>query len=277
MKEQIERIKKYEDLMQEAEAALKTGQNSKHFRQVVRELEAYYASNEWKEDFAAEEEGRLPQTLKRGVLSEDGLYNLLELCRERMEERETGVKKTFVAVAVLFLLLTVLFSLIFDWTGSSAVFVCAVTFGTIAYHFVMRLCVGGAFQKLMNNEADYRKKWYQQKSWEKPLYRTLKVRKWKNKAPSFEPDRFDPEKHSLHEIAQAMCQAELVHETNMLLSFVPVAAAIWVGALPVFLITSVLAACLDLVFVIIQRYNRPRVIKLMERKKQQRWNDVHYH
>ena len=114
--------------MQEAEAALKTGQNSKRFRQVVRELEAYYASNEWKEDFAAEEEGRLPQTLKRGVLSEDGLYNLLELCRERMEERETGVKKTFVAVAVLFLLLTVLFSLIFDWTGSSAVFVCAVTF-----------------------------------------------------------------------------------------------------------------------------------------------------
>ena len=123
MKEQIERIKKYEDLMQEAEAALKTGRNSKRFRQVVRELEAYYASNEWKEDFAAEEEGRLPQTLKRGVLSEDGLYNLLELCRERMEERETGVKKTFVAVAVLFLLLTVLFSLIFDWTGSSAVFV----------------------------------------------------------------------------------------------------------------------------------------------------------
>ena len=73
MKEQIERIKKYEDLMQEAEAALKTGRNSKRFRQVVRELEAYYASNEWKEDFAAEEEGRLPQTLKRGVLSEDGL------------------------------------------------------------------------------------------------------------------------------------------------------------------------------------------------------------
>ena len=86
LNEQMERIQKYEDLMWEAEAALKKGRNGKRFRQVVKELEAYYASNEWKEDFAADEEGRLPKTLKRGVLSEDGLYNLLELCRERMEE-----------------------------------------------------------------------------------------------------------------------------------------------------------------------------------------------
>ncbi|MGN0689734.1 MAG: hypothetical protein ACI4KH_04895 [Oscillospiraceae bacterium] len=30
--------------------------------------------------------------------------------------------------------------------------------------------------------------------------------------------------------------------------------------------TSVAAACLDLIFVIIQRYNRSRVIKMIERK-----------
>ena len=42
------------------------------------ELEAYYKSPEWKRDFADDEAGRLPKGLKRGVLSEDGIYNLLE-------------------------------------------------------------------------------------------------------------------------------------------------------------------------------------------------------
>ena len=44
-------------------------------------------------------------------------------------------------------------------------------------------------------------------------------------------------------------------------------ASIWLGDLPVFLITSVLAACFDLSFVLIQRYNRPTVIRLAQRQK----------
>ena len=40
-------------------------------------LGAYYASDVWKEDFAADEAGLLPQDLPRGVLSEDGIYNAL--------------------------------------------------------------------------------------------------------------------------------------------------------------------------------------------------------
>ncbi|MBP5744200.1 MAG: DUF4298 domain-containing protein [Oscillospiraceae bacterium] len=53
---------------------------------MVKELESYYGSTEWKQDFTADEEGRLPKDLKRGVLSEDGIYNVLELYRERAEE-----------------------------------------------------------------------------------------------------------------------------------------------------------------------------------------------
>jgi len=44
----------------------------------IKTLADYIASDEWKEDFAADERGALPADLKRGVLSEDGLYNLLE-------------------------------------------------------------------------------------------------------------------------------------------------------------------------------------------------------
>ena len=43
----------------------------------IRALAGYLQSREWKKDFAADEAGVLPPELKRGVLSEDGIYDLL--------------------------------------------------------------------------------------------------------------------------------------------------------------------------------------------------------
>jgi len=44
----------------------------------IAELEAYYSSPQWRKDFEADEAGKLPKDLKRGVLSEDGVWNVLE-------------------------------------------------------------------------------------------------------------------------------------------------------------------------------------------------------
>ena len=49
----------------------------------MNELVSYYTSAEWKQDLEADEAGLLPQKLPRGVLSEDGIYNLLEEYKER--------------------------------------------------------------------------------------------------------------------------------------------------------------------------------------------------
>lgn len=70
---------------------------------------------------------------------------------------------------------------------------------------------------------------------------------------------------TLLEIAQAMCQAEIVHEIIIVLSFVPLALIPRFGAAAVFVITSLLAAGLDLCFVILQRFNRPRILKISRR------------
>ena len=44
----------------------------------------YYESGLWLQDYRLDEEGHLPPDLKRGVLSEDGVYNLLsELDKQR--------------------------------------------------------------------------------------------------------------------------------------------------------------------------------------------------
>ncbi len=143
----------------------------------------------------------------------------------------------------------------------------AITFGTTFYHLGIRLFVGMLYNIGMKNRADYTKKWYQIHSWENRLYHFLNVKAWKDKMPTYYPETFSYKKHTWDEIAQAMCQSELVHETNIILSFVPLIASRWFGSFSVFLITSVCGALFDLLFVIMQRYNRARVIKMALRKK----------
>ena len=51
-------------------------------KNLIKRLDRYYTGRQWKDDFAADEKGAFPAGLKRGVLSEDGLYDLLERYRE---------------------------------------------------------------------------------------------------------------------------------------------------------------------------------------------------
>ena len=81
---QIERIKWMEQRFNNALAAIKDGSavSLKAVKEDVAELSKYYGSELWKMDFAADETGILPPELKRGVLSEDGIWNLLSDYRE---------------------------------------------------------------------------------------------------------------------------------------------------------------------------------------------------
>lgn len=141
----------------------------------------------------------------------------------------------------------------------------SIAFGTTAYHLGMRLLVGLFYHKLLKNQAGYTRKWFRPRPWEGRLYKLLKVKRWKDKMPTYIPEDFSRERHTWEEIAQATCQAELVHETICVLSFVPLAAVPWLGAFWVFLLTSLCSALFDLAFAVIQRYNRPRLIKLAQR------------
>lgn len=169
-------------------------------------------------------------------------------------------------IAAFSLAATVILAISYKVTSSGILLPLAITSGTIAYHFIMRLMVGLAFHATMRNKADYRKRWYQVSKREMAVYEKLKVKQWKRRMPTYDPALFDPRLHTWEEIVQAMCQAELVHETIAVLSFLPILAGIWFGEYPVFIVTSVLSAACDMVFVIMQRYNRQRVMKLLNRK-----------
>ena len=94
-KEQIARIRKMERRLNQALAAVKRLELALEKYEAAQDdiaaLGEYYGSDLWKQDLADDEAGRLPNDLKRGVLSEDGIWNLLTDCKELKERmRELG-------------------------------------------------------------------------------------------------------------------------------------------------------------------------------------------
>ena len=85
----VHRIKQMEEILDKANQKMDALEQSiadlKAYQEKIQELESYYSSPQWKEDFAMDEAGKLPKELKRGVLSEDGIYNVLERNKELLE------------------------------------------------------------------------------------------------------------------------------------------------------------------------------------------------
>ena len=140
-----------------------------------------------------------------------------------------------------------------------------ITLGITLYHFLMRLIVGGIVNLIMKNTANYNSFWFREKRFEQKLYKIIGVRKWKKHLPTYNPSTFDTSKKPIKELSGATCQAEIVHEVIILFSLLPILFIPLFGGVVAIIITSILAMLFDLLFVILQRYNRPKLVKLINR------------
>ena len=75
--DRIERVEKYERLFDEATV--------RPDEEKLRLLDAYYTSGEWQEDYEADERGEFPPDMKRGILSQDALYDPLERVNDNQD------------------------------------------------------------------------------------------------------------------------------------------------------------------------------------------------
>lgn len=77
----VERVKRMEEASNRVDEMLsRLNQGLDDYTKVQHEiemLEKYLDSKQWMADFEADEAGKLPEDMPRGVLSEDGLYDLL--------------------------------------------------------------------------------------------------------------------------------------------------------------------------------------------------------
>lgn len=95
LEETVRRVGYMERLMDEVIAAQKDESRTwPWFRmRQLRILEDYYENGLWRLDFETDERGLLPRNLKRGVLSEDGLYNVLTEAWEERRAHSCGGKQ----------------------------------------------------------------------------------------------------------------------------------------------------------------------------------------
>ena len=82
----VERIKQMEEILDEATVLLdELDEKLSEYERLlprIKKLEEYYTGKLWEDDLALDEAGKLPKDLKRGVLSQDGIYNMLEKSRD---------------------------------------------------------------------------------------------------------------------------------------------------------------------------------------------------
>ena len=96
-KRQIQRISKMEERLDRASAAMKLFSSELDKFETMLEdvlmLDKYYGSDDWWQDRTDDEAGRLPADLKRGVLSEDAIWDLLVECGQLNKQIMSAIER----------------------------------------------------------------------------------------------------------------------------------------------------------------------------------------
>ena len=99
VKDIISRVEEYESKLDRVTMALSELDAALDEYQRVRgdldDLREYLDSGQWRKDYEADERGDLPKDLKRGVLTEDAIWDLLERekeIRDRLVQFESNLK-----------------------------------------------------------------------------------------------------------------------------------------------------------------------------------------
>ncbi len=168
-------------------------------------------------------------------------------------------------IIIMLALAAVCFALYYSGkTPHDAVLWIGVSAFTVVYHFKGRLLMGEMTKKW---NISYTHPFFRERKFERRLYKLLRVRAWRGKVLTYDPDAFDVKKHTYTEIANTMSKAEVDHWINELISLSTLLFALVWGELWIFALTCVAAMLFDAQFILVQRYNRPTVVRLINRQR----------
>lgn len=176
-------------------------------------------------------------------------------------------------IAICVITSIICFSLYYGgYTQSGVCLWIGITTFTIMYHFWVRIIMGNV-SKLFKKNINYKQWWFKERSFEKKLYKILKVKSWKDKALTYNPKDFSLKDNSLEKIANTMAKSEVDHWINEIISLTTMLFAFIWGEFWIFCITAIAAMIFDSQFIIIQRFNRPRIVKLIELEEKKEANN----
>lgn len=179
----------------------------------------------------------------------------------------SDLKRMMYTAAAVCIGLMFMFFIIMTKTGNDIFRVLGTVAMMVGYHLIIRLFIANLVGKIPLGAFDPNELRFREFPFERRLYGLLRVKKWKSGAPTYDISEFSPIYHTFGELARTTCRAETSHWLCVLASFVTLSFSMWFGAFPVFLIMAVIGALVDLAFISIQRFNRPRMARLAERRE----------
>ncbi len=139
-----------------------------------------------------------------------------------------------------------------------------IVFFMIMYHLWVRIILGWITRRF---KISYKSAFFRELPFERRLYRAMNVRNWKVKKLTYSPDSFVINPDSMESLANSMSKAETDHWINQLISVSSIFFFLIWGCFWGFFISAICAMLFDAQFIVLQRYNRPRALRVMERMR----------
>jgi len=182
------------------------------------------------------------------------------------------MKKKKISGAAVFMYssiaLTAIIAAVFLYLYYSGLYKNGVTFWVgfvsfmVFYHFGLRLFMGEVTKRF---NISYKHPWFKERAFEKKLYNWLRVRKWKDKVLTFDTAAYDFKNRTPEQLATTMAKSETDHWINEIVSLTSILFFLVFGNLPALIISAVAAMLFDAQFIVVQRFNRPIALRLMNR------------
>ncbi len=189
---------------------------------------------------------------------------------EGKEERKTYGPLIQNVLTVLGPVICIPAYVLYSKTGGKLYHLIFIFFLVLFIHGLFRILVPSFLFLIFRYRFDPESFWFSEKSFERGLYERLNVKSWKSfvEKLSFHPHRFDMEKHDDAFILSYMCHAELCHEITIILDLMTCLMAGNIIEFIFLLILALVLVSLEMSFITVQRYNRPRLLRIKKRKEE---------
>ncbi len=150
--------------------------------------------------------------------------------------------------------------------GEEWLFYIFIFFVSVDLHFLIMFISAPIVSLLFRKRFNYNCLWFKQGRFETKLYRTLRVKRWKTLLPTYHTIDYSTKHYNFETVIQNMCHAEVVHEVITLTSYLAVLFGLIVSNYGLLILFSAIFSTLHMPFIIVQRYNRPRILKIYSKR-----------
>ncbi len=179
----------------------------------------------------------------------------------------SSAKRTLYIISGACIVLMFVFLALFVRSHNDAMLIIGVIMLNASYQLITRLLVGSICEGVFENGINSSLEWFGTTDFEGRFYGSIGLKYLKRNLPKFERTDFSLARQSIQDIIDAGCEIEAEHEINIGVSMLGMLPALMFGNVWVFAVTAVGAVIYDLLFIAVQRYNRPRLERVLEKRR----------